>query len=145
MITWSARMRGINCGRSMAGNKKPRARNWDGTHQLEAVKKHLSEAEVLTFFRTAMTDPWPSHSLEMTCRDLDLEVSLSDLFARFNDRVRDRGDLFINFEVEPLGHRYFVVTFGHQGPGYGDGRIWVVQFDEQGQVVHYRVEGFWMC
>ncbi len=138
-------MRGISCGRSTAVSKMTRAQKWDGTRQLEAVKKHLSEAEILAFFRTALAGPWPPGSLKMTCRDLDGGVSLEELFARFNNRDKKRGDLFIKFEVEPLGHRYYLLTFGHQGPGYGDGRDWVVQFDHLGAVVQYRELGFWMC
>lgn len=129
----------------MEGSKKPRERKWDGTRQLEAVKKHLGEAEILTFFRAALGGPWPPHSLKMTCRDLDRGISLDELFAGFNDRDKKRGDLCIRFEVEPLGPKYYLLTFGHQGPGYGDGGCWLVQFDEQGGVVQYRELSFWIC
>lgn len=114
------------------------------SRQLQAAKRHLSEAQLIAFLRAA--NDGDTTSVKITVRGLDEGSTLEELLAPVVLAVGelDLGTLTVELKVKPLGPHSYEILFGHHGPGYGDGGTWKVVYDANGQVQELVNESSWI-
>ncbi|MBK7383066.1 MAG: hypothetical protein IPI81_06975 [Flavobacteriales bacterium] len=111
--------------------------------QLTRARKHLSDAQLIAFFREAAWEDG-THAPGNLCDDLDKGRTLDAIFERY-DPDREGGSLAIELEVKKVGPKKFRITFGFHGAHEGDGGVWNVTYDAKGELTMCEADGFWFC
>lgn len=110
---------------------------------LKAAKKLLSEEQLVAFLHAA-NEQGQTHSVEMSCRALELGRTLDDLFTESVRDNRRNSGLTTALKVKRLAPDTYDITFGHHGPTIGDGGSWKVVYAKNGQVKELEKETFWI-
>lgn len=106
------------------------------TRRYKAARKHLTDAQLVAFFREAAKDRSTQAPQQVT-NGLDQEQTLAEWCARMDEP--SELDAFFSFEMElkvvPLATRQFRITFGFHGQEAGDGAEWTVSYAEDGSLL----------
>lgn len=112
--------------------------------QLTRARKHLSDAQLIAFFREAAWEDG-THAPGNLCDDLDKGRTLDAIFERY-DPDREGGSLAIELEVKKVGcRRSSGSPSGSTVPHEGDGGVWNVTYDAKGELTMCEADGFWFC
>jgi hypothetical protein len=107
---------------------------------LTAARKHLTDAQLLAFLRTAAKEVHPK-APRMLCAELDDGGTLEVLFGE-----ADTADLLeVILKVERKREGVFEITCGYQGDSVGDGGTWLVDYDATGGLLSVVAMSCWVC
>lgn len=111
------------------------------TAQLAAARKLLSDARLIAFLRAAGVEERPI-AIRSVNRDLDANITLDAIVARFGPRTDRPTRMNLDLQVARLSPRVYKITFGFRGE-VGDGGVWRVTFSAGTRVLRWVQIGRW--